>query len=525
MMPKLNELSLFWAKESLLNEGDTDLFPRLFEIEAIDENWGMIEDDLLDLDNILSYNWIGGRRIIVPKGKYSFRSATQLDPIDGLVLTSLIHQYGADIERTRIPIEDNIVFSYRFDPDPKGSLYNKDVNWNTFWVNSLEKAKEIPNGYVLIADISDYYNQISHHQIKQELLKTKIPNEIASSIESLLGNLTQGVSKGIPIGPHPSHLIAEISANAIDKSLLAHGYRHCRFVDDIHIFCKDHEQAEIALHDLVYILDKHQRLIIQKNKTSIKSSAEFIELAEIMLTDAQIGDIEENILRVIEKYSSGNPYKSIIFNILTNPEKEFFNKEKLETLFSNYLNESEPNFLRLRWLLRRLSQVGAPDAIPYLISHISELTPALGDLCAYLTTAESTYEGNWDEIGESFISSLELPIVNHNEYLQMTLINLFSRISNLNHIERLISIYQKRHLFIQRKIIKAATKANQTHWLQERKEEFTFADPWLRRAFLLGASTFSDDEKKYWLQRIERDVNTTLLEKVVSKWVRSGGSL
>ena len=179
-MPKLNELSLFWAKESLLNEGDTDLFPRLFEIEAIDENWGMIEDDLLDLDNILSYNWIGGRRIIVPKGKYSFRSATQLDPIDGLVLTSLIHQYGADIERTRIPIEDNIVFSYRFDPDPKGSLYNKDVNWNTFWVNSLEKAKEIPNGYVLIADISDYYNQISHHQIKQELLRVvqELENEI-----------------------------------------------------------------------------------------------------------------------------------------------------------------------------------------------------------------------------------------------------------------------------------------------------------------------------------------------------------
>ncbi len=524
-MPKLDATSLLKAKESLLNEGDTDLFPKLFEIEAIDENWDMIENNLLGLDNILSYNWIGGRRIIVPKGKYSFRSATQLDPIDSLVLTSLIHQYGTDIERSRIPIEDDIVFSYRFDADLTGSLYNKDINWNTFWVKSLEKAKEIPDGYVLIADISDFYNQISHHQIKQELLKTKIPNEIASSIEMLLSNLTQGVSKGIPIGPHPSHLIAEISTNAIDRSLIAHGYRHCRFVDDINIFCENYEQAEIALHDLVYILDKHQRLIIQKHKTSIKSSDEFIKLAEIMLTDAHIDDIEENILRVIEKYSSGNPYKSILFNELTNVEKEFFNKEKLETLFSNYLNKPDPNFLRLRWLLRRLSQVGAPDAIPFLISHIKELTPAFGDLCIYLTTTENTYEANWDEIGKSLISSLELPIVNHNEYLQMTLINLFSRISNLNHIEELLSIYQRSHLFVKRKIIKAATKANQIHWLQERKEEFTFADPWLRRAFLLGASTFSDDEKKYWLKRIERDVNTTLLEKVVSKWVRSGGSL
>src|SRR5258707_14929107 len=51
-----------------------------------------------------------------------------------------------------------------------------------------------------------------------------VPQEVAKSIIRLCGNLTQGISRGIPVGPHPTHLLAECVFDPIDRNLLAEGY-------------------------------------------------------------------------------------------------------------------------------------------------------------------------------------------------------------------------------------------------------------------------------------------------------------
>ena len=122
-------------------------------------------------------------------------------------------------------------------------------------------------------------------------------------------------------------------------------------------------------------------------------------------------------------------------------------------LFEDYLEINDVDFARIRWLLRRLAQVGAPDAIPYLIINIKRFMSALEDLCSYITTTENTYDGKWEDIGDSLIECLKLPLINHSEYLQMTLVNLFSKISNLNHIEKLISFYGRSNTMLERKIV------------------------------------------------------------------------
>jgi len=520
---KLNETSVEWAKKHLEKEGDTDLFPKPFEIEAIISNWDMVKDYLLNLE-VRAHKWGGMRRLLIPKGEYMFRVACQLDPLDTLVLTALIHEYGDLIEKNRVPVNEEVVFSYRFKPKSDGSLYDNNINWNTFWRTSLERAEEHPNGYVVMTDVVDYYNQIYHHTLENELLKAGVPKEVVKSILNLCKNFTQGVSRGIPVGPHATHLLAEVAFNPIDHSLLTRGYEYCRFVDDIHIFCNSWEKAEIAIYDLSDILDKQQRLVIQSHKTRIVPVSEFIEIAEQMMIDSPINETEKEILEVIRKHSHGDPYRTIRLSELKPADLKLLNQQNIESLLESYLNQPNPNFPRIRWFLRRLAQVGVPSAIPYIIKNINRFIPAIGDICTYFISAEKTYKGSWQDIGKSLISSLEFEIVKHSEYLQMTLINLFSKIIDLDHIDAILQKYNGASPIIRRKIIKVATKAGKYYWLRERKTEFSTSDPWLRRALILGASTFPEDERQYWLRHIKKS-GCSFLEEVVIEWVKSGNTI
>src|SRR6185369_15038135 len=101
-MLKLSPASYDWALNHLLGEYDTDLFPLPFEIQTIQALWGSLREEFERLD-LSNYTWRGGRRFIVPKNLLAFRAATQLDPIDSLVMSALIYEHGAKLEASRIP--------------------------------------------------------------------------------------------------------------------------------------------------------------------------------------------------------------------------------------------------------------------------------------------------------------------------------------------------------------------------------------------------------------------------------------
>jgi hypothetical protein len=513
-MVRLDIASLDWAKNHMLREGDSDIFPRPFELGAIAAKWNYLRDEL-HREEIESYRWSGARRLIIPKERFSFRVATQFDPLDSLVIAAIIYQFGSKIEQNRVQIEKEIVHSYRFQPRPDGTLFNEFINWKSFWLHSLEKAKS--SKIIVTTDITDYYNQISHHAVQNQLESARLPGEAVRSIMSLLAVPTQSVSRGIPIGPHTMHLIAEIAFDPIDKSLISYDYDYCRFVDDIHIFCDNDEQAEIAVFDLARILDKQGRLVLNRHKTKIMDRDQFIKLSERKLQDDPIDLLETTIIDIIKSHSSGNPYLTISMSKLSSQELESFNSDIIELLLDSHLHKEYPEFIRIRWLIRRLTQVGIPTVIPYLTNHLRELTPALGDIATYFASAERTYEGQWDLIGDNLINSLNIPIINHCDYLKMVILNLFGKISDLNHIDCLLNDYDRCTPEIKRKIVKAAARAGKDYWLHERREDFPTLDPWLRRAFIFGAYALTPDEKNFWLNKIKKEGN--LLERLIAGWV------
>ena len=195
------------------------------------------------------------RRFIVPKDDVSYRQATQLDPQDTIILSAIVFEYGNHIEAHRRSEKE--VFSYRFLPTTQGGLYSDQIGWNDFWESAADKGRR--SGCVLCGDISDFYNQIYHHTIENQLLACGLPNQETKWIVGLFKSTTAGVSRGVPIGPHAAHLIAEASLIPIDNSVAASGLKFVRYADDIVIFSKSDREARQALGRLAQILDKQQR--------------------------------------------------------------------------------------------------------------------------------------------------------------------------------------------------------------------------------------------------------------------------
>ena len=223
----LQAQSIEWAIDFVVNHSDGDLFPKILEMEAIEANRNDFVTQIQG-KNLSEFSPGGCRRFIVPKDEISYRQATQLDPQDSIILSALIYEYGNGIEARRL--SSSQVFSYRFAPSTNNGLYGNDSAWNNFWSKAHLLSKK--HSKILYCDIADFYNQIYHHTVENQLIESGFTNQAIKWIILLLESTTAGVSRGVPIGPHGIHLIAEATLIPVDNSLETSGYTFIRYADD-----------------------------------------------------------------------------------------------------------------------------------------------------------------------------------------------------------------------------------------------------------------------------------------------------
>lgn len=513
---KLEKNSIRWAIKHIVKENDNDLFPKPYEIKIIQECEEEIVSAISEID-LGNYKWKTSRRFIIPKDSTSFRNATQLDLFDSIVLSSIIYQYGNKIEEKRISEGKRIVFSYRFKPLDDGTLYSNKGAWEDFYYACKDLAKDYE--YIVCCDISDFYNQINLHTIENQLIDCKFPNQIKKAIKELIISITQRSSKGIPIGPHSTHLLAEMSLIPFDDNLQLQNITFKRYVDDIVVFCNSEKEAKIILNKIAEILDKEQRLVLQKQKTKIIPSAHFIEICKKNLLEEPINKIEEEIIGIINEYSGGDAYRKVQLSNLDSKHLEKLNQNSIEELFDSYLRIPDPNYERIRWLYRRLSQIGIDSAIDYSIENFNELIPALNDVCLYISSCTNNYSSSWNSLGEEIIDLFEDEIIESNEFYKIALMNLFVYNKDLNNIDKLIGLFVKVSGNIKRKILLASINYNSSGWLRTLKEQFNSFDDWTKRAYLIASSKLPKEEREYFYKGVITSFNeNNHFEKIIINW-------
>ena len=219
-MIKLKENHLAWALKHIQKYYHSDFYPKIFEFSAIAHNWQSVKDYILSLD-IDTYQPKSPMINLAPKTDGNYRIVHQLEPIDSLIYTALIHEVCETIEDYRIPASECIACSYRTKPDLEGSFFSRDTGWNTFQSKSETLVGKYKTGFVIIADITDFYNQIYTHRINNliEIAGKGVFKEQARVIEEFLLGLNKRTSRGIPVGPVPSIILAELIMSDIDNKI------------------------------------------------------------------------------------------------------------------------------------------------------------------------------------------------------------------------------------------------------------------------------------------------------------------
>ena len=272
-MVRLRVQSLERAKEHLVRSGDTNIFPRPFEIDAIQHCWDELRTELRATD-VIQWKCEPERTCLTPKQRYSFRSATQIDPLDCLVLTALMLELGGDIESLRLPASEGICFSHRFSPDERGRLYDPAIGYESFKRRTNALLRSRKTKFIVLADIADFYPRLYLHPLENCLSQTHHRNH-ATAVLRMICAWNSGVSYGIPVGPRAVHLLAELCLDEIDRLLLDSRVRFCRYTDDYRIFARDAADAYTKLATLANNLYQSYGLTLQPYKTEILSVDDF----------------------------------------------------------------------------------------------------------------------------------------------------------------------------------------------------------------------------------------------------------
>ena len=391
------------------------------------------------------------------------------------------------------------MFSYRFDPSTDKGLYGNERLWNEFWSTASEKSKCY--SHVLYCDIADFYNQIYHHVVENQLTLSSFPNPMMKWVIGLLGSTTQGVSRGIPIGPHAAHLIAECTLIPVDNSLDPSGVEFIRYADDLVIFCDSQNDARRAIHTIASTLDKQQRLMLQKHKTRIFPIDEFREYCSQMIEDRPINEEQDKILKIIQKYSPNNPYARVTYNQVTSEDWKAFAGDIVTKIVNEYLQEEQVDYIRLRWFFRRLAQVGHSGALQVIVDHIDFLEPCLPSICSYISSIQEVPAEEWETIGEQLLNFLGPESVIDTEFGRLSILSLFSKNQHLDHFAKLVQRFNSSDSHTRREILLAARINGAADWLRGHKEDFEAMDRWQRMAFVHCMAIFPKDERRYFLNR------------------------
>ncbi len=144
--------------------------------------------------------------------------------------------------------------------------------------DAVEKVLELGRqGYrnVLDADISGFFDNLSHAAIMRELSDVVADGNILRLVEKFLragvmeGGKIRPTQVGTPQGGVVSPLLANIALNVLDWHLHEHGFRFVRYADDFMVLCRSEDEAKEALVLVEHLLADRLGLSLSSEKTKV----------------------------------------------------------------------------------------------------------------------------------------------------------------------------------------------------------------------------------------------------------------
>ena len=370
------------AVDNIARWGDTDVFPFPTENHILHDKRPEVVDLLLEIHSDLPRALAahppvaeGSLSLVSYEG---LRWVTQLDPVWNAYFLGLVLSIGEEVEQARLARSKQVVFSYRFDPDPTRASLFSDNAWGDFARRSAELAES--HTHVVVCDIADFYSRIYHHRIKNALQLAAPGSGIPGQIDELLSQFSGGTSYGLPVGGPAARLLAEVALARVDALLEAKGIPFTRYADDYRLFAMSHNEAYRALLFLSESLLRHDGLTLVKQKTRVLNARDF---ARLPLFDAAVDEdlepeekAERRLLGLSLRYDPYAPHADEDYERL----KERLSEFDILGMLTREVSKSRVNptiVRRLVTAIRFLDDDVRGQAVQTLVDNLQALTPAL----------------------------------------------------------------------------------------------------------------------------------------------------
>lgn len=520
-MPPVSDSAMRLAVKNVASYGDTDIFPFPIENHIFHDMPAKLLEILKEIDKDFD-DALGRMPVLTAKelaavGYSGFRQGTQIDSIWNAYLLSLVVAIGPDIESRRVPAK--LVFSYRYKPNQEtGALFDKDVGWPQFQEEARLRAKKY--AFVLRCDISDFYPRIYHHRLENALRRATEKSDIVNRIKALVSAIAAGPSYGLPVGGPAARLLSELLLNSVDRLLLAEGVQFIRFVDDYLIFADSREQAHSALIRLSELLLTNEGLSLQKNKTRITSSSEFLTTSDFAETpDGESTDDTQarTFRRLRIHYDPYSPTAAEDYEALADELSKFDIVGMLgRELAKSRIDEGLTR--RLVAAIKLLPPAAQNDAMRSMLDSLDLLYPIFP---AVMQLCRSLLPNLTDDVQQSLFLALR-QLVSSDSYITQVPANLAYAIRVLaadksEETELLFAALYKKSasMMIRRDLILLMAHRKADYWLSNCRNSFSTLTGWERRALLIASYTLGD-EGKHWRDSIINDQST--FDKLVLDW-------
>ena len=516
---------LDFAIDNISRFGDTDIFPfpaenALFFDKKEDVKKLLNEIDK-DFDKYIEDYPVEKHSSCIPVGIGGYRWATQIDPIWNAYFLYLVLLIHGDIERNRIGIDKNIVHSYRTNlGNEYPKIFDTNFHWRSFMDQSMEFAEAEKVKFVIKFDISDFYTRIYHHRLENLLSRATSNTNAVKRIMTILKSLSSNASYGLPIGGNASRILAELLLTSIDNYLNNKKVQFCRFVDDFVMFAETKEDAFSYLNSVADFLLKNEGLSIQKTKTQILSSSEYIgQVKNILEGDDESKSSERSSFMRLHIHF--DPY-SMNADEQYEELKDSLSKFNVLKLLKDELRKSKIQQAMGKQLLNAISHLEGEElglAFQAISVNIEAFYPIIPSV---LIMALKCLKNAPKEYQNQFIKSI-CNLIETNSYILQSDNNaaFAARILSLSDIEEstqaIVLLHSSRtSSLVRTNCIYAMINKKIHYWLSDQKTSFTTLGRTERRAFII-ASYFLGDEGKHWRDSVKRQL--TDLERLIILWV------
>lgn len=530
----MNRDKIDLAIDNIAKFGDTDIFPYPIEKLVLFDKKQEIGDLIESIDrnfyNYLNENPPVNVNTSVPLGYTGFRWATQIDPIWNTYFLSAVLSIADSIEDARIAKQENIIYSYRFNPDSSSSmLFDTNYNWLKFQSDSLDFVRSNDDyHYIVICDIADFYSRIYHHPLENALERLPTGNDTPRKIKKLIQKFSNTKSYGLPIGGEAARILAELVLNNTDRLMNSRGIKFKRFVDDIHIFCKTIEEAHSALNFLAMKLMRNEGLTLQKHKTQIQSRLEFEKLVASRINAESDSEKEKERAKFMSLPINYDPYSDTADEDY-NRIKEQLNEFDIVGLLNDELKKVRIHQQFGKRLIKTFD-VLEPEIVSRsfdsIITRFETLYPIFP---AIMLSAYKNFDRLDEQTKNNLLDKLR-GLVNDDSYIIQSEINMTYLLrvigleNSLLNEETILKAYNRfsESILIKSIVIQIMTRWKAYHWLTDKKDTFSTMNKWERRMFIISAN-FLGDEGNHWLTHNKREFSDT--EKIIMKWAEEKAKL